>query len=344
MRNTTRSSIGWLFFFCAFAAAAAFAGSAVPIKISSTRPTQSSFPDVSNCLFQNSVISADCATYPAHATKYREQYSAVTPADASSWPGRSNTGVPDGINLVPYTGPCKITRPKTIIDSKIVSCDLLIRTSGVVITRSKINGYISSDSDKSTGYSFTLEDSEVNASPNGPRAVTAVGEVNFVVRRSRIYGGNRTANCWQSCLIEDSWLHGQDTDKSGAWHESAVRMGEDAVIRHNTLVCDALDVPPDAGCSASLTGYGDFGPVQNNIIEGNWFPGTTGGFCAYGGSSKGKPHSNAAKNIVFKDNVFGRGSSGKCGVWGPITDFDSTRPGNQWINNRWENGVKIPTP
>src|SRR5258705_3904767 len=184
MRNTTRSSIGWLFFFCAFAAAAAFAGSAVPIKISSTRPTQSSFPDVSNCLFQNSVISADCATYPAHATKYREQYSAVTPADASSWPGRSNTGVPDGINLVPYTGPCKITRPKTIIDSKNVSCDLLIRTSGVVITRSQINGYISSDSDKSTGYSFTLEDSEVNASPNGPRAVTAVGEVNFVVRRS----------------------------------------------------------------------------------------------------------------------------------------------------------------
>lgn len=269
---------------------------------------------------------------------------AATSRNTSSWPGPSNTGVPNGVNLTPYTGSCNLTKPRTVIDSKLVSCDLLISAPDVVITRSRINGYISSGDDKSTGYSFTLEDSEVNASPNGPRQVTAVGSVNFVVRRSNIYGGNRTANCWQSCLIEDSWLHGQDTDKSGAWHESAVRIGERATIRRNTLVCDAPNVPPDAGCSASLTGYGDFGPVQDNVIEGNWFPGTTGGFCAYGGSSKGKPYSDAAKNIVFRDNVFGRGRTGKCGVWGPITDFDFARPGNQWINNIWDNGRKIRTP
>ena len=311
MRYIARSLIEWLFFCSAGAVAfAAFARSEEPTSSSSTRPAQ---------------------------------YSAVTSSEAA-WPGPSNTGVPEGVSLAPYTGPCAITKPQTIIDAKLVNCDLRIRAAGVVITRSRVNGYISSDSEKSTGYSFTLEDSEVNASPNGPRAVTAVGEVNFIVRRSHIYGGSRTANCWQNCLIEDSWLHGQDTDKLGAWHESAVRMGENAVIRHNTLACDAPDIPPDAGCSASLTGYGDFGPVQNNIIEGNWFPGTTGGFCAYGGSSKGKPYSNSAKNVVFKDNVFGKGRSGKCGVWGPITDFDFTRPGNQWINNTWENGQKIPTP
>jgi hypothetical protein len=270
--------------------------------------------------------------------------SAAMAADAHSWPGPSNTGVPEGVSLTPYTGPCKIIKPKTIIDSKLVNCDLLVRAPDVVITKSKINGYVSSDDDKSTEYSFTLEDSEVNASPNGPRLVTAVGSVNFTARRSHIYGGNRTANCWHNCLIEDSWLHGQDTDKSGVWHESAVRIGEGAIIRRNSLTCDAPDVAPDAGCSATLTGYGDFGPVQNNIIEGNWFPGTTGGFCAYGGSSKGKPYSDSAKNIVFKDNVFGRGRTGNCGSWGPITDFDFTRPGNQWINNLWENGQKIPTP
>lgn len=265
-------------------------------------------------------------------------------ANSSFWPGPSNTGVPEGVDLTPYSGPCRITEPKTIIDSKLVTCDLLVRAADVVITRSKVSGYISSENDESAGYSFTLEDSEVNASPNGPRFVTAVGSVNFTVRRSHIYGGKRAANCRQNCLVEDSWLHGQDTDASGVWHESAIRMGEGAVIRRNTLVCDAPDVPPDAGCSASLTGYGDLGPVQNNIIEGNWFPGTTGGYCAYGGSSKGKPYTDAAENIVFKDNVFGMGRSGKCGVLGPITDFDSTRPGNQWINNMWENGQKIPTP
>lgn len=129
---------------------------------------------------------------------------AATSRNTSSWPGPSNTGVPNGVNLTPYTGSCNLTKPRTVIDSKLVSCDLLISAPDVVITRSRINGYISSGDDKSTGYSFTLEDSEVNASPNGPRQVTAVGSVNFVVRRSNIYGGNRTANCWQSCLIEDS--------------------------------------------------------------------------------------------------------------------------------------------
>jgi hypothetical protein len=119
-------------------------------------------------------------------------------------------------------------------------------------------------------------------------------------------------------------------------------MGEKATIRHNTILCDAPDVPPDAGCSADLTGYGDFGPVQNNLIEANLFKSTTGGFCAYGGSSGGKPYSDAANNIIFKDNVFEHGSGGRpCGFWGAITDFNPSAPGNKWSGNRWEDGRPI---
>ena len=81
-------------------------------------------------------------------------------------------------------------------------------------------------------------------------------------------------------------------------------MGQNATIRHNTIACDAPDVPPDAGCSAGLTGYGDFGPVRNNLIDNNYFVATTGGFCAYGGSSPGKPYSNQTSGIVFRNNVF----------------------------------------
>src|SRR5450830_1863235 len=84
---------------------------------------------------------------------------AATSRNATSWPGSSNTGVPNEVNLTPYAGPCNITKPRTVIDSKLVSCDLLIGAPDVVITRSRINGYISSGDDKSTGYSFTLEDS-----------------------------------------------------------------------------------------------------------------------------------------------------------------------------------------
>jgi hypothetical protein len=126
-------------------------------------------------------------------------------------------------------------------------------------------------------------------------------------------------------------------------------MGDGSTIYHNTVLCDAPDVAPDAGCSADLTGYGDFAPIRNNRIERNLFLATTGGTCAYGGASGDdgtKPYGNQSANIVFKDNVFQRRSSvqssNKCGYYFPITDFNSSRPGNQWTNNRWDDGTTLP--
>ncbi len=47
-------------------------------------------------------------------------------------------------------------------------------------------------------------------------------------------------------------------------------------------------------------------------------------------------------NIRFTNNIFMRGPSGKCGIWGPITSFDSTAPGNVWTNNLWDDGTPVP--
>src|SRR6266702_8482127 len=114
MSNISTWSIGWLFFAAGVAASATSVRAEEPIDISSNRSAQ---------------------------------YSAAT----SSWPSRSNTGVPAGVTPEPYTDPCKITIPQTTIDAKLVNCDLLIRAAVVVITRSKVNVYISSDTEKSTG-------------------------------------------------------------------------------------------------------------------------------------------------------------------------------------------------
>jgi hypothetical protein len=100
-------------------------------------------------------------------------------------------------------------------------------------------------------------------------------------------------------------------------------------------------VAPDAGCSAALTGYGDFDVVQNNTIDGNLFIAGSGGYCSYGGSSSGKPYSSGTKNIRFTNNVWQKGSGGKCGFYGPITSFDSSRPGNVWTNNKYEDGTTV---
>ncbi len=246
--------------------------------------------------------------------------------------------MPAGTALSVYSGPCTITAANTVIDAQTINCSLDIRAANVTVTRSVINGTIATD-ENSTGFSFTISDSNVNV---GNREGTGVGAVNFTATRVHVTGGNRSMHCWHDCTIQDSYVHGQFRDSTGLIHESGIRMGQNATIRHNTIACDAPDVPPDAGCSAGLTGYGDFGPVRNNLIDNNYFVATTGGFCAYGGSSLGKPYSNQTSGIVFRNNVFEKGAGGKCGFWGPITSFNSTLPGNIWTGNVWNTGGTVP--
>ena len=256
------------------------------------------------------------------------------------WPDASNTGAPDS-GLTAYNGPCTITQDGTVIDHKIVGCSLDISAAHVVIKNSVVNGTINSGGDEGSSSSFALIRSTLDVSPNGSLMETGVGEVNFKVIRSEIRGGNRGINCWYRCVIRASWIHGQDTDPTGVTHESGVRMGQRGKLIGNSISCDAPEVPPDAGCSAPLTGYGDFGPVRDNIIDGNLFLATTGAVCAYGGSSGGKPYSDDAANIQFFNNVFQRGDNGDCGSYGPVMDFDPSAPGNAWLGNTWIDGGTV---
>jgi hypothetical protein len=258
-----------------------------------------------------------------------------TPTDppATGFPNAANTGVP--------TGPTTITTANTVIDGKTVNGSLTIRAAGVVVRNSVINGTIGTD-ENSTGYSFTITDSEVRA---GDRAGTAIGAVNFTVLRVEVTGGNRSINCWKDCDVRGSWVHQQMSDETGRNHESGIRMGARGKIIGNTIACDAPDFPPDAGCSAGLTGYGDFAAVVDMEIRGNYFPASTGGTCAYGGSSGGKPYSSGARDIRFIDNVFERNPRSErgttCGYWFTIADYDASRPGNVWSGNRYTDGSTV---
>jgi hypothetical protein len=241
-----------------------------------------------------------------------------------------------------------VTASDTVINAKTITCDpLIVRASNVQIANTKINGSILIET-PGAGYSFTIRDSEVDAGPIAPGDTddnSAIGKSNFTAIRVHTHGGKRGIWCEYACTVQDSWIHGQAPDPSGVAHESGIRMGDGSTIRHNSILCDAPDFPPDAGCSADLTGYGDFAPIRNNTIDHNLFVASTGGTCAYGGSSGddgSKPYGNQAEHIVFKDNVFQHGPGGKCGYYFPITDFDSNRPGNQWINNTWDDGSVLP--
>ena len=264
------------------------------------------------------------------------------PAASGDFPNASNTGVPAGVTLTAYTGPCSITKNGTVIDAKLVKCDLSIQATGVVISRSRINGEINGG--EGTGSSFTVEDSEVI---NPARAACqCIGSDNFTVERTEIIGGNRGIYCRRHCTVADSYIHGSAL--LATQHASAVRVEQYSTIRHNTLDCDWTAITDsEIGCSADMTGYPDFAPITHNTITDNYFAanplGT--GFCAYGGATAGKQFSSDPTNatyIVFADNVWQRGSDGKCGEYGPVTAFDTRRTGNQWTNNKFDNGTVIP--
>jgi hypothetical protein len=207
----------------------------------------------------------------------------------------------------------------------------------VTIRNSLVKGTVYNDED-ATSFGFTIVDSEVDV---GNRAGTGIENTAFTALRVEVRGGNRSINCWRNCTVRDSWVHGQFTDETGQYHESGIRMGSGGTIVGNSITCDAQEVPPEAGCSAGLTGYGDFAPVENNLIQGNLFLISTGAVCAYGGSSGGKPYSDDANNIRFIGNVFQRGANGRCASYGPIMDFDASEPGNIWSGNVWQNGGTV---
>jgi hypothetical protein len=199
---------------------------------------------------------------------------------ADRFPNTSNTGVPAGTTLSSYTGPCTITTAGTVIDAKTINCNLNIKAANVTISRSKINGTVATD-ENSTGYSFTISDSNVDV---GNRPGTGIGAVNFTATRVEVTGGNRSINCWHDCVIRDSYVHGQFRDTTGTYHESGIRMGQNATIRHNTIESKLFrattgGTAPTAAPPAASAATGSPSPTSTSpppATSGLATPGTTG--------------------------------------------------------------------
>lgn len=250
----------------------------------------------------------------------------------NGWPGPNNTG-PGSTKLSTYSGPCTITATNTVIEAKTVNCALTIKATGVVIRKSRVNGQVHTDD--AGKYSVTIEDSEVDG---GRGQIAAVAYTNVTVVRSNIHGGQTSVNCVRNCTIRDSWLHGQYMPRGEDWHLDAFLMngGSNATLTRNTLDCQN----DESGCSAAVGLFGDFSPVSRVVLDGNLFIANSNqSYCAYGGATEAKPYK--ADNIVFRNNVFQRGRSGKCAYGGAITSFDPRASGNVWQNNTWDDGSPL---
>ncbi len=266
----------------------------------------------------------------------------------SCWPGPSNTGVPAGTQLTAYTGPCSITAANTVIEGKTVNCALGIRAANVTIKNSRINGTVILDTDSpgSSSWSLTLQDSEVDA---GQVQLSAVGWGNLKVIRSNVHGGQTSVQCEEnsvSCLVQDSYLHGQYLPSNEPWHLGGFLSdgGRNITLQHNFIVCDQPVNAVSEGCTGDVNFIPNFAPINGALIERNLFGANAGSsYCTYGGEKATSPTPNSF-NVIYRDNVFQRGESGKCAAFGPVTDFDVRNSGNQWTCNIWDNGGLVAAP
>jgi hypothetical protein len=263
-----------------------------------------------------------------------------TPTPPSSWPGPDNTGVPAGTTLTPYTGPCEISSPRTLSGVDATgSCDaIVVNTKGVVIQNSAVPGVWSIYQDG--GSSVTISDSDVRA---GNTSTGAIWGYNITATRVDVTGGQHSFQCNDNCVVTDSWLHDQYNPDGESYHNNAFisNGGENMVIRHNTLQCTSTLNRNDGGCTGDLSLFGDFGPIDNVTIDNNYLRANNSSisYCLYAGGNPAKPHQ--ATNVKVTNNVFERGANRKCGVYGPVTDFDRRATGNVWTGNVWEGGGSV---
>lgn len=292
------------------------------------------------------------------------------------WPGPQNTGYPQGlpgdarqpVELVEYTGPTTIRECGVVIDSKIVDSDIVVEagngtrssdTPCVTIKNSLVKGVIHTDA---ASYGpVVVTDTEV-AVP-GLSWWENIGRYNVFVSRVNSHGSEGVIKCADNCVARDSWVHGMQL--GGSYHYNAFggngmeTLDGSFLIEHNWASCgDWAGVEPgvtgDAGCSAVIGFYGDFAPIRNITINRNFLAGNQidpgildalnrqPAYCLNPGYYPGKPYPNPS-NVRVTDNIFGRGASGKCGVFGPANSLNAAGDGddNEWMNNRYEDGVEI---
>lgn len=298
------------------------------------------------------------------------------------WPGEYNTGYPHSlpgdtrtpVTLTAYTGPAEINSCGMVIENKLVNTWLLLKvgngthskdTPCLTIRNSKIIGTVNTmDANKGP---ILIEDTEIDTTDEsmsyGIPYVENLGRYNIFAYRVNSHGGDPTIKCAAYCESKDSmaWaptLGGNDRHynafggngmEAGSWN-----------IEHNYAACgdwsgSSTGSAPtgDTGCSADIGFYGDFAPVRNITIHRNLLRGQStnsfrngidnqSAYCLNPGYYNGKPYPNPT-NMTITENIFQRGSTNKCGVFGPTNSLNAVGQGstNVWSSNRYTDGTVI---
>lgn len=227
----------------------------------------------------------------------------------AGWPDATNTGVPDGVQLLP-SGDVVVTKPGTVISGLNITGTVYIAADNVTLQNCKITSNSFSVVQIKAGSSGVIvQDCEINGvgtNNEGSSGITGAG----TFLRNNIYNVENGLNIGPGTgtVIEGNYIH--DLKASGSPHYDGIQIDggqTDTIVRHNTVINDHTQ-------TAALMIDNYFGPVKNILVTDNLLVG--GGYTIY---SDGQFSGGAMTGIQITNNHVGGG------YWGPL-NANSTSP------------------
>lgn len=262
------------------------------------------------------------------------------PPSSSSWPDATNTGYePTGVTL--HACASLITVSGTY-DSCQFNGGVDVRANNVRITRSLIKGQVAAYSgDPGQQSGLVISDTTINCgcqSQDDSHTPVAIDESNYTLLRVNLYNSGHGAAVRSNVVIQDTWIHGLGGNTEA--HKDGIFSGDgtNVTIKHNNIECND---GPLAGCTSAIGLLSDFGDITYYTIDNNLLN-TNGASCFYGSGGPQKPY--APHHITFTNNHFGRAINGKCGDSGPVSYWDSSKPGMVWSGNVWDDTGAAVSP
>ncbi|WDR02921.1 right-handed parallel beta-helix repeat-containing protein [Devosia algicola] len=218
----------------------------------------------------------------------------------AGWPDSTNTGVPDGVTLLP-SGSIIVTKPGTVISGLDIKGTVYIDADNVTIENCKITSSSYSVVQIKTGSNgVVVQDCEINgvgSNNDGSHGINGVG----TFLRNDIYNVENGINvgAGSGTVIEGNYIH--DLKATGSPHYDGIQIDggqSDILIQNNTVI-------NDHGQTAAVMIDNYFGSVSNVVVTNNLLVG--GGYTIY---SDGQFGGGKLSGIEITNNHIGGGYYG----------------------------------
>jgi hypothetical protein len=245
-------------------------------------------------------------------------------------PDPTTTGPFAGAVLM-HSGPLQVNEAGKVLDGLDVAGCVTVTADGVTLRNLRIHtdGKCLGDPllDLRGAKGTVVEDVELDGTGHGQ--VYALMGADMTLRRVHVHDawtGIRLSG--DHVHLEHSLIHQLTSTSAGAFVSSG---GTDLQLIH-----DVLEVA-QGDCVVTL--YSQDSAIEDVLAQANLING--GGWSvSAGGGNAALPTSN----VRFLGNRFGKKFFPRCGVYGPLENFEAGNPGNVWEANVWDDTSQPLSP